>query len=160
MTEMGLVPRHGQPPGPAGPAAEPPLTLADEHISLLWQVTARAEELLTAITRGRQPGAELAALAGYAQAEVLRQASYEETLLFPAAPAQDVTGLVFHESQPPCPRTDRSPVERAASGGSIKLTGTRHNPGALRQGRGGSALRGDSSLRTFPARPAGPVDPP
>ena len=93
MTEMGLVPGHGQPPGPAGPAAEPPLTLADEHIGLLWQVTARAEELLTAIASGRQPGAELAALAGYAQAEVLRQASDEETLLFPAAPAQDVTGL-------------------------------------------------------------------
>jgi uncharacterized protein (DUF2249 family) len=36
---------------------------------------------------------ELAALAGYAQAEVLRQASDEEALLFPAVPSRKVAGL-------------------------------------------------------------------
>jgi len=93
MTEVGLVPSHGQPPESAGLTAGRPLTLADEHVLLLWQVTARADELLTAAAHGRWPGAELAALAGYAQAEVLRQASDEETLLFPAASAREVTGL-------------------------------------------------------------------
>ena len=39
------------------------------------------------------PTAELAALAGYAQAEVLRQVSDEEALLFPAVPAQTAAGL-------------------------------------------------------------------
>ncbi|MGH3226746.1 MAG: hemerythrin domain-containing protein, partial [Streptosporangiaceae bacterium] len=93
MTEPGLVPGPGQPPESAGLTARWPLTLAEEHVLLLWQVTARAEELLTAAAHGRWPGAELAALAGYAQAEVLRQASDEETLLFPAASAREVAGL-------------------------------------------------------------------
>ena len=93
MTEVSLIPRHGRPPGSAGLAARPPLTLAEEHVLLLWQVTASAEKLLTATEHGRWPGAELAALAGYAQAEVLRQVSDEETLLFPAVPAQTAAGL-------------------------------------------------------------------
>ena len=70
-----------------------PLTLADEHVLLLWQVTARAEELLLATGRGRWPAAELAALAGYAQAEVLRQAADEEALLFPAVSSPQAAGL-------------------------------------------------------------------
>ncbi len=93
MTEMGLMPRRGRRPGSAGLTARPPLTLAEEHVLLLWQVTASAEKLLTAIEHGRWPGAELAALAGYAQAEVLRQVSDEEALLFPAVPAQTAAGL-------------------------------------------------------------------
>jgi hypothetical protein len=93
VTEVGLIPRHGRPPGSAGMTARPPLTLAEEHRLLLWQVTASAEKLLTATEQGRWPGAELAALAGYAQAEVLRQVSDEETLVFPAVPAQAVAGL-------------------------------------------------------------------
>lgn len=93
MTEVSLVPRHGQPPESTGPTARPPLTLAEEHVLLLWQVTARAEELLAAAARGRWPDAELAALAGYVQAEVLRQASDEEAVLFPAAPAREAAGL-------------------------------------------------------------------
>jgi uncharacterized protein (DUF2249 family) len=74
-------------------AVRPPLTLAEEHLLLLWQVTARAEELLTAVANGQWPAGELAALAGYVRAEVLRQASDEEALLFPAAPAREVAGL-------------------------------------------------------------------
>ncbi len=93
MTEVSLMPQRRQPSGPASPTARPPLTLAEEHVLLLWQVTASAEKLLTAVERGRWPGAELAALAGYAQAEVLRQVSDEETLLFPAVPAQAAAGL-------------------------------------------------------------------
>ena len=93
MTGIDLVPRRELPLGPAGLTARPPLTLAEEHVLLLWQVTARAEELMAAIADGGWPGVELAALAGYAQAEVLRQASDEEALLFSAAPAQEVAGL-------------------------------------------------------------------
>ncbi|HEU5384936.1 MAG TPA: hemerythrin domain-containing protein [Streptosporangiaceae bacterium] len=93
MADTSLMPGHEQPPGPAGLAARPPLTLAEEHVLLLWQVTASAEKVLTATEHDRWPGAELAALAGYAQAEVLRQVSDEEALLFPAVPAQAVAGL-------------------------------------------------------------------
>jgi len=93
MTEMDLAPRRKQPPVPANPAIRLPLTLAEEHVLLLWQVTARAEELIAAIADGGWPGTELAALAGYAQAEVLRQVSDEEALLFPAVPAREVAGL-------------------------------------------------------------------
>jgi len=93
MAEVSMMPEHGRPAVSDGLTAPPPLTLAEEHVLLLSQVTARAEELVTAAAHGRWPVAELAALAGYAQAEVLRQASDEETLLFPAAPAQDASGL-------------------------------------------------------------------
>jgi hypothetical protein len=85
------MPRHGQPPGSAASAGSS--TLADEHVHLLWQVPARAEELLSAAAHGRWPGVELVALAGYAQAEVLRQASDEQALLFPAVPSREVAGL-------------------------------------------------------------------
>jgi uncharacterized protein (DUF2249 family) len=93
MTEVDQVPRRGQSLRSAGPAVRSSLTLAEEHLLLLWQVTARAEELMAAIADGGWPGVELAALAGYAQAEVLRQASDEEALLFSAAPAREVAGL-------------------------------------------------------------------
>ena len=82
MTEVGPMATHG-----------PALTLAEEHVLLLWQVTASAEKLLAAAEHGRWPGAELASLAGYAQAEVLRQVSDEEALLFPAVPSQTAAGL-------------------------------------------------------------------
>lgn len=93
MAEVDLVPRHEQALGSADLTARPPLTLAEEHDLLLWQVSARAEELLAAVEDGGWPGTELAALAGYAQAEVLRQASDEERLLFPGASARQVAGL-------------------------------------------------------------------
>lgn len=92
MTEVSLTSRR-QPLEPADPTARPPLTLAEEHVLLLWQVTASADKLLTAAEHGRWPGTELTALAGYARAEVLRQASDEEALLFPAVPAQTAAGL-------------------------------------------------------------------
>ncbi len=97
-------------PQQAGPSQ---LTLADEHVLLLWQVSARAEELLTAAAEGRWPDAELAALAGYAQAEVLRQVSDEEALLFPAAPAQQVTALARDHVRL---RSAADMLARAASG--------------------------------------------
>lgn len=93
MTAVSLTPPHGQQSRPAGPAPRPSLTLAEEHLLVLWQVTTSAEKLLTAAEHGRWPGAELTALAGYARAEVLRQASDEEALLFPAVPAQTAAGL-------------------------------------------------------------------
>ena len=92
MTDVDLMARSGQPADSAGLSAGP-LTLAEEHVLLLWQVTASAEKLLTATAHSRWPRAELAALAGYVQAEVLRQVSDEEALLFPAAPAQTAAGL-------------------------------------------------------------------
>ena len=93
MTAVNLAPSQGRQPGPAGLAARPSLTLAEEHVLVLWQVTTSAEKLLAAAEHGRWPGAELTALAGYARAEVLRQASDEEALLFPAVPAQATAGL-------------------------------------------------------------------
>ena len=113
MTEVDLMPRHEQSLGSAGLTVRPPLTLAEEHVLLLWQVTARAEELLTATAHGRWPGAELAALAGYARAEVLRQASDEETLLFPAAPAREVAGLARDHARL---RSAAEVLARAAAG--------------------------------------------
>lgn len=89
------------------------LTLEDEHVLLLWQVSARAEELLTAAAEGRWPGAELASLAGYAQAEVLRQVSDEEALVFPAAGAQQVTALARDHVRL---RSAADMLARAASG--------------------------------------------
>lgn len=87
-----MVARSGQPTESAGLTAGP-LTLAEEHVLLLWQVTASAGKLLTAAEHGRWPAAELASLAGYAQAEVLRQVSDEEALLFPAVPSRTAAGL-------------------------------------------------------------------
>jgi len=82
VTEIGLMATH-----------RPALTLAEEHVLLLWQFTSSAEKLLAAAEQGRWPGAELASLAGYARAEVLRQVSDEEALLFPAVPSQTAAGL-------------------------------------------------------------------
>ena len=80
-------------PGSADLPGGAPRTLADEHALLLGQVRARARELLAVVSRGGWPGAELAALAGYAQAEVLRHASDEERLLFPAGRSEAATRL-------------------------------------------------------------------
>lgn len=113
MAEMSMMPRHGQRTGSASPTALPPLTLAGEHVLLLRQVAARAEELLTAAADGRWPGAELAALAGYAQAEVLRQISDEETLLFPAAPVRQAAALARDHTRL---RSAAELLARAASG--------------------------------------------
>ena len=93
MTAVSLTSPHVQRPGPAGAAGRSALTLAEQHVLVLWQVTTSAEKLLTAAEQGRWPGAELTALAGYARAEVLRQASDEEALLFPGVPAQTAAGL-------------------------------------------------------------------
>ncbi|SRR5579875_660133 len=84
MATVSPAAKYAQPPGSADLPERPPLTLPDEHLLLLWQVAARAEDLLAAAARGRWPGAELAELADYARAGVLRQASDEETLLFHA----------------------------------------------------------------------------
>jgi uncharacterized protein (DUF2249 family) len=80
-------------PGSADLSAGAPRTLADEHALLLGQVATRAGNLLAVVSRGGWPGAELAALAGYAQAEVLRHASDEERLLFPAGRSETITRL-------------------------------------------------------------------
>ena len=94
MTVASSVPAHAQLPTRAADLREgPPLTLAEEHLLLLWQVTARAGELLIAAADGRWPEAELASLADYAQAEVLRHASDEERLLFPASPSPGTSML-------------------------------------------------------------------
>jgi hypothetical protein len=93
MTVVSLRPPHGQQPGPAGLTGRPARTLAEEHVLVLWQVTSSAEKLLSAIEHGQWPGAELTALAGYTRAEVLRQVSDEEALLFPSVPAQTAAGL-------------------------------------------------------------------
>lgn len=113
MAEVIAMPRRGRPRRSSGFAADPPLTLAEEHALLLWQVSARAEELLAATEDGSWPGAELAALAGYVQAEVLRQASDEEALLFTAVPAQRVARLARDHARL---RSAADMLSRAASG--------------------------------------------
>lgn len=97
----------------AGTARRAPLTLGEEHVLLLWEVMARAEEVLTTAADGRWPGAELTALAGYARAEVLRQVSDEETLLFSAAPARQVAGLARDHARL---RSAIDVLDRAAAG--------------------------------------------
>ena len=73
------------PPQPVGTAlASQPPGLADEHDQLLRQVAVRAEELVAAAAAGRWPARELDALVGYLRAEILRQVTDEEILLFPA----------------------------------------------------------------------------
>lgn len=59
------------------------LTLAEEHLLLMGQVTRRAQAVLAQAAAGRWPAREARALLGYLRAEVLRQASDEEWLLFP-----------------------------------------------------------------------------
>jgi hypothetical protein len=93
MTAVSYTSPLGRQPGSASPATRPSLTLAEEHALVLWQVTTSAEKLLSEAEHGRWPGAELTTLAGYARAEVLRQASDEEVLLFPAVHAQTTAGL-------------------------------------------------------------------
>lgn len=93
MTEVSLTSGHEQHPGSPGQAGGRPLTLAEQHMLLLWPVTARSGKLLAETAHARRPAAELTSLTGYTQAEVLRQASDEEALLFPAAPSDEVTVL-------------------------------------------------------------------
>lgn len=107
------MPTHTERAGTASVTSRPPLTLAMEHFLLLWQVRARTEDLLATVADGRWPGAELTALAGYAGAEVLRQASDEETLLFSAAPARQVAGLARDHARL---RSVAEALERAAAG--------------------------------------------
>lgn len=66
---------------------DPPSTLTAEHAQLLTQVIDRSEELLKVAGQDRWPDRELRALAGYLRAEVLRQVSDEEWLLFPSCGA-------------------------------------------------------------------------
>ncbi len=113
MTVASLAAGYGRSPGSAELPGGPPLTLADEHVLLLEQVAARAGELLTALVRGRWPGAELKALVGYAGAEVLRQASEEETLLFPAGVSGVTAGLARDHARL---RAGTEILARAASG--------------------------------------------
>ncbi len=59
-------------------------TLPMEHAHLLTQVTGRARDVLRIAAQDRLPGRELTALAGYLRAELIRQVTDEERLLFPA----------------------------------------------------------------------------
>lgn len=78
------APGYPTPQAPDGPPAGWDPDLASEHALLLRQVTARAEAVLAVAAAGRWPAAELEALVGYLRAEILRQATDEEILLFPA----------------------------------------------------------------------------
>jgi uncharacterized protein (DUF2249 family) len=86
MTSLSPAAACAQPQGSVDLPGGPPQTLTDEHVLLLGQVAVRAGEVLAATAGGRWPAAELAALTGYIQAEVLRQVSDEEMLLLPASP--------------------------------------------------------------------------
>jgi uncharacterized protein (DUF2249 family) len=107
-------------PGSAELPGGAPRTLADEHALLLGQVAARAGKLLAVVSRGGWPGAELAALAGYAQAEVLRHASDEERLLFPAGRSEAATRLARDHARL---RAGTELLARAASGEQLLSPG-------------------------------------
>lgn len=98
----------------AGQHTAAPVTLTEEHALLLAQVTSRADDVLSAAAQGRWPARELEALAGYLRAEILRQASDEEWLLFPASdPAPGVARLERdHERLRACTEA----LEQAAAG--------------------------------------------
>lgn len=107
------MPAQGTPAGTATATGRAPLTLGAEHVLLLRQVRARAGEVLTAAADGRWPGAELTALARYARAEVLRQASDEEAFLFSSTPAPRVAGLARDHARL---RSAADVLDRAAAG--------------------------------------------
>lgn len=80
--------RQRQSPQPPTPwRDDAPLTLTEEHTLLVGQIAMRAEDLLAVAAEDRWPGQELQALLGYLRAEVMRQISDEELLLFPARPS-------------------------------------------------------------------------
>jgi uncharacterized protein (DUF2249 family) len=113
MTAASQASRYGPRPGSAVVPGGPALTLDGEHAVLLGQVAARAGELLAAAARGRWPGTELEALVGYARAEVLRHASEEETLLFPAGASAAFSRLARDHARM---RAGTEILERSASG--------------------------------------------
>jgi uncharacterized protein (DUF2249 family) len=59
-------------------------TLTTEHADLVTQIANRARGVLQIASQDRWPGRELAALARYLRAELIRQVTDEERLLFPA----------------------------------------------------------------------------
>src|SRR3954447_5247817 len=63
------------------------LTLVGEHALLLQGVHRRVWPVLALIDAGTRPTAELHTLVGFLRASLLRQASDEEVLLFPAGAA-------------------------------------------------------------------------
>ncbi|SEU43669.1 hemerythrin domain-containing protein [Nonomuraea wenchangensis] len=60
------------------------ITLTEEHAHLLTQITDRARSVLQIASQDRWPSRELTALARYLRAELIRQLTDEERLLFPA----------------------------------------------------------------------------
>lgn len=96
MAALSPAAECAQLPGSADQPGGPPLTLPDEHVLLLWQVAARAEDLLAAAVRGRWAGTELAAFADCAGAGVRRQASDEEKRGRRDPGVWRVPGLVQH----------------------------------------------------------------
>ena len=120
MTKLSAALGYAQPAQCADPPEGPPLTLADEHMLLLCQVTARAEELLTVAAGGRWPAAELASLAGYVRAEVLRHVSDEEVLLFSVSDAPTAARLARDHARL---RAGAELLDRAAAGEQILSPG-------------------------------------
>ena len=120
MTMLSTAPGYPPPAQCADLPGGPPLTLADEHMLLLCQVTARAEELLTVASGGRWPAAELASLAGYLRAEVLRHVSEEEILLFPASATPAAARLARDHARL---RAGAELLARAAAGEQILSPG-------------------------------------
>lgn len=120
MTALNTVSGRPQPARHTSPAGRPPLTLADEHVLLLEQVTVRAAEVLAAASDGRWPAGELASLVGYTRAEVLRQVSDEEALLFPEGSAPAATRLAHDHARL---RASAELLAQAATGEEILSPG-------------------------------------
>lgn len=67
-----------------GTTTTTPTTLTSEHALLLAHITDRARRVLRIASENRWPRSELPALARYLRAELIRQVTDEERLLFPA----------------------------------------------------------------------------
>ncbi len=90
-----------------------PARLPGEHAELLGQLAVRAGAVLTATSAGRWPGRELRSLLGYMNAEVLRQATDEEELLFKRGTAPEFSELARGHARL---RTGIELLERVGSG--------------------------------------------
>lgn len=74
-------------------------SLAGEHVRLLRDVQRRADSVLALLAARSWPEAELRTLTGFLRTAVLRQASDEEVLLYPAGASAGVTELAAEHAQ-------------------------------------------------------------
>jgi hypothetical protein len=129
MTEVSLARPHGPRTGPASLTARPSLTLAEEHVLVLQQVTTSAEKLLTAAEHGRWPlasGADTVRMDSGAAGELADEAAGVPTIfsshldVTARVPRLDPAGFdaVIGEASELCP------VSRLFAGAKVTIEAT------------------------------------